>query len=234
MCDVFMCIFVCIYMCIYVCMCSLCVSVINSGRGWLSSFFYLRHPSLSHILLFNQFNRSSIAVHQIFTLYISCTDVTNIPLYILLWLHIHTGYVKNPDGIEDYQKLFENENENEDEDEDDCDSENESENQIVDENDCDQNQIVNANNSDYVSGIIIEDENEILTRNVFCESMKKDSIEIQTKKCGNILLDQIDTTKILSHPSMDLSFSFPIEVVSNLKAWLLYNTHLFDIFLQFW
>ena len=127
---------------------------------------------------------------------------------------VHTGYVKNPDGIEDYQKLFENENENEDE----CDSEIENENQIVDENDCDQNQIVDANYSDNESGIILEDENEILTKNNFHESVKKGSSGIQTKKCSSILLDQIDTTKILSNPIMDLSSTFSIEVVSNLKA----------------
>jgi hypothetical protein len=128
---------------------------------------------------------------------------------------VHTGYVKNPDGIEDYQKLFENKNENDD----DCDSENE--NQIVDENDCDydiNNHIVNTNNSDYESGIIIEDENEILTENYFHESVKLDSSGMQTKKCSNILFDQIDATKILSHPSMDLSSAFSIEVVNNLKA----------------
>lgn len=132
-------------------------------------------------------------------------------------MHVLAGYVKNPDGIEDYQKLFENENENDDKD--DCDSENE--NQIVDETDCDydiDNQIIDANSSDYESGIIIEDKNEILTKNNFHESVKTDSSGMQTKKCSNILLDQIDTTKILSHPSMDLSSAFSIDVVGNLKA----------------
>lgn len=129
--------------------------------------------------------------------------------------------MKNPDGIEDYQKLFENGNENEDEDEDDCDSESENETQIVNENDCDydtDNQIVNASNSDYESRIIVEDENEILTKKDFHENLKIDLSGMQTRKCSSVLFDQIDATKILSHPSMDLSASFSIEVVSNLKA----------------
>ena len=130
---------------------------------------------------------------------------------VICFLNSFLGYIQNPDGIEDFPKLFENKNENEneieneDENEDDYrDNENESESFDFHESDSESELNQNMN------------ENKIINENEFHDTIKNESYKMQSnKKCSDISLD---ATKMLCHPIMDLSSAYLIDGTGEAKA----------------
>ena len=63
-------------------------------------------------------------------------------------------------------------------------------------------------------------ENRIINENEFHDTIKNESNKMQTKRCSDIFLGQgeIDATKTLNHPIMDLSSAHLIDRSGETKA----------------